>query len=109
MRGEGPGTTVTLQSNLMQQVTVVAGGEYRLSAYIRRAAIDRPVTARLQVSWIYREGRNLRPNIRVVPCLVDAEVHSMEVVAPAGSSSAVIRAVAHTSDPVGFDSISFRN
>lgn len=108
-RSEGPGTTVTLQSNLMQQVPVIAGNNYKLSAQVRRETPDRPAKARLQVTWLDKEGRSVKSNIRVVPCLANGVLHSMEAVAPAGSTSALIRAVSHTSEPVIFDNISFRN
>ena len=103
------GATVTVAANLTQRVPVVPGHGYQLSATVRSVQDQSGGNARLQLAWLNQHGEQLSPEIQVIPCLPEAHVHSVELIAPRGACTALIRVAGHGSEPVIFDSISFRN
>lgn len=104
----GVGATVTVEASVVQRVAVDSRRCHRVVARVRRADLDTAATARLQVNWLDAKGRLLHPDIRVVDCLLEARDHTMDVVAPANATAAVVFATGHTSVPVVFESLSFR-
>ncbi len=105
----GTGAVVSVEAPANQLVEVVAGREYRLTATARRADAATGADARLQVNWLDADGRMLVPHIQVFACLAEATSHSMDVVAPAGATAALVYASGHAQVPVVFTSLSFKN
>ncbi|MFT4840729.1 MAG: hypothetical protein ACJAUC_001273 [Planctomycetota bacterium] len=105
----GGGVTVTVNANSLQQVPVMAAGIYKLSAQVRSASADATGSARLQLTWLDADSGQLATEIKVVPCVMEPQLHSVIFVAPAAAHFAMVRATGHSATPVIFDSISFRH
>lgn len=104
----GRGLVVHVAAPAVQRVEVVAGREYRLQVEVRRADPVVPADARLQVNWIGADGALVHCDIQVFACLAEASAPSMDVVAPVGAVAALVYATGHSTSPVLFAGLSFR-
>lgn len=102
------GATVTGSAPVTQQVDAVPGRTHRLTARVRRAAVAVPADARLQVNWLDARGSLIEVDLEVRACTEAAVSHSIDVVPPAGATTALVYATAHGEAPVVFERLSFR-
>lgn len=104
----GRGLVVHVGAPAAQRVDVVAGREYRLQAEVLRVDPVAPADARLQVNWIGADGGLVHCDIQVFACQVEASTPSMDVVAPPGAVAALVYATGHSTSPVLFAGLTFR-
>lgn len=104
----GRGVVVHVAAPAVQRVEVIAGREYCLRAEVLRVDPMTPVDARLQINWIGADGGLVHCDIQVFACQAEATTPSMDVVAPPGAVAALVYATGHSTNPVLFAGLSFR-
>lgn len=104
----GRGVVVTVAAPAVQKVEVSGGREYRMQAQVQRVDPLAPTNARLQVTWLDARGRTVDLHIQVFACQAEATAPSMDVVAPPGAVAALVYATGHSTSPVRFLELSFR-
>jgi hypothetical protein len=97
---------VSVASPAYQVVPVMPGRRY-LNTVKARCEVQ-PAQGRIQVNWLDSKSKFISTDIRVFDCLTSLVEHSMEVIAPHNATFAVIYASGHTSIPLVFSEISFR-
>ncbi len=103
----GSGAVVTDRAGIAQRVNVVGGREYRLTATILQH--QDPASARVRVLWLDARDRAIGQAAQAFACAAQAEVHSMDAIAPRGAVAAVLFASGSTGTPVVVQNLSFRN
>jgi 4-amino-4-deoxy-L-arabinose transferase-like glycosyltransferase len=98
--------TVSVSSPASQLVSVVAGRRYQNS--VMAICKDQPTQGRVQVNWLDSKSNFISTDIRVFECTQSQTAHTMEVVAPRSASTAVVYASGHTSIPIIFSEVSFK-
>lgn len=95
-----------VSSSASQRVVVVSGRRY-LNALVSRC-FNTETLGRIQTNWHDAEGEFISTDIQTFQCSLDWAERTMEVVAPAGASEAIVYATGHTPTMIEFKSISFR-
>lgn len=90
----------------MQSVAVKEGSIYMLSVVAR--CHGAPAPGRVQVNWSDRAGKFIGTNIDVFDCTNDWKTHVMEVTAPQNAVAGAVYATSHTSTPLEFKSVYFK-
>lgn len=98
--------SVSVSEPATQAVPVRAGRHYRntVTAYCK----DRPTQGRVQVNWLDENASFISTDIQVFDCAASEVTYAMDVTAPTRASTAVVYATGHTSIPVTFSEISFK-
>ena len=96
----------SVSSAAYQAVPVEAGRFYQNS--VTAQCPDRPTQGRIQVIWLDSNGSSITANIRVFECTAVSTTHSMQVKAPPDASAVIVYASGHTSIPVIFNKVSFK-
>jgi len=107
MHEQQPGRiTVSVSSPALQLVSVVAGRRYQNS--VMAICRDQPTQGRVQVNWLDSKSNFISTVIQVFDCTPSETTHFMEVSAPRSASIAVVYASGHTSIPIIFSEVSFK-
>ncbi len=98
--------TVSVSSHAVQVIPVVAERRYLNS--VQAICKDQPAQGRIQISWLDSKSSFLTTHIKVFDCKQVSSAHSMELKSPIGAAFAVVYAAAHTSAPITFSEVSFK-
>jgi 4-amino-4-deoxy-L-arabinose transferase-like glycosyltransferase len=97
---------VNVSSPAYQVISVVSGRHYRNSA--TAICADQFTQGRVQVNWFDSKSNFISTDIRVFDCTPSEAAHIMDVTAPRGASTASVYATGHTSIPIIFSEVSFK-
>ena len=97
---------VSVSSNAYQAVPVEAGRRYQNS--VTAQCPDRPTQGRIQVNWLDSNSNTITTNIHVFECAAVSTTHTVEVKAPPDASVGMVYVSGHTSIPVIFKKVSFK-
>ena len=97
---------VSVSSNAYQAVPVEAGRRYQNS--VTAQCPDRPTQGRIQVNWLDSHSNTITTSIRVFECAAVSTTHTIEVKAPPDASVGIVYVSGHTSIPVIFKKVSFK-
>jgi hypothetical protein len=101
------GTVLTSVSTpVTQSIKVFPGQRYKNTVMAR--CHNGKTQGRVQVNWHDSKGQLIRPDIQVFDCSADWHEISMDVISPDNATTATVYATGHTSTPVGFKSVSFK-
>ena len=89
-----------------QSVKIDSGRKYKNSVVAR--CYKENTQGRAQVNWMDVSGNIISPNIKVFECKSDWQEITMEVTAPINAVNAMIYISGHTSVPLEFKSVSFK-
>ena len=107
MHEQQPGRiTVSVSSPASQLVSVVAGRRYQNA--VMAICKDQPTQGRVQVNWFDSKSNFISTDIQVFDCMPFETAHIMEVTAPRSASTAAVYATGHTSIPIIFSGVSFK-
>ncbi len=105
--GQLPGQViVSVSSPVIQLVPVTPGRRYQNT--VRAACKDLPTQGRVQVNWLDSKSNFISTNIQVFDCTPASTIYTMEVAAPESAAIAVVYGGGHTSIPIIFNEISFK-
>ena len=97
---------VSVSSPASQMVAVVAGRRYQNS--VMAICRDQKTQGRVQVNWLDSKSNFISTDIQVFDCTPSGTTHFMEISAPRSASTAVVYASGHTSIPIIFSAVSFK-
>jgi hypothetical protein len=101
------GTVLTSAStSVTQSIKVIPGQRYK-NTVVARCHKD-ATQGRVQVNWHDSKGQFISPNIQLFACSADWQETSMEVIAPDKATRADVYATGHTTTPLEFKSVSFK-
>ena len=101
------GTVLASESSpVTQNIKVNSGQRYRNSV-LARCHKDK-TQGRVQVNWQDATGQFIKPDIQLFACTPEWQEVSMEVIAPANAARAEVYATGHTTTPLEFKSVSFK-
>lgn len=102
----GNGIAVSVSSPAFQSVPVMQKRRYLYSVKARCNGL--PTQGRMQVNWVDAKSQFIGAEIRVFDCTDSSAEHKMEIIAPPKATMAVVYASGHTSIPLVFERVSFR-
>lgn len=105
-RQESGGVLVSVESPAYQTVPVVPERRYKNVAIAR--CHEQSAQGRLQVNWLDSKHVFISTDIQVFDCEASATQYSMELGSPGGAAFAFVYATGHTTTPLVFNNMSFR-
>ncbi|QDZ28857.1 glycosyl transferase [Noviherbaspirillum sp. UKPF54] len=102
----GNGIAVSVVSPAFQSVPVMQKRRYLYS--VKARCNGQPTQGRMQVNWTDAKSQFIGTEIRVFDCMDSPTEYKMEIIAPPKATLAVVYASGHTSIPLVFERVSFR-